>query len=82
MIDTNEQLKELFAPFEHIDISKLRNHEITASKNRPIYWICEDNGGDLCCGKSTAMSQVDLVLSSQVKQIMFFRRREAGLLGN
>ena len=82
MIDTNEQLKELFAPFEHIDISKLYAGQCVIDKDHPIYWICVGGDGDLCCGKSTFRAYVDMMLATPVKQIMFFRRRETNEAGN
>lgn len=76
MIDTNEQLKKMFEPFEQVDEIGLGQGRYQVDRDRPIYWVCVDNNGDLCCGKSTVMSQVSLVLASSVKQILFFRRRE------
>lgn len=82
MIDTNEQLKELFAPFEHIDISKLYAGQCVIDKDHPIYWIYVNGDGDLCGGNSTFRAHVDMVLATPVKQIMFFKRREIRPLGN
>lgn len=76
MIDTNEELKKMFEPFEQVDEIGLGQGRYKVDRDHPIYWVCVDNSGDLCCGKSTVMSQVLLVLASSTKQILFFRRRE------
>ena len=76
MIDTNEQLKKMFEPFQQVDPIGLGEGKYQVDRLHPIYWICVDNSGDLCCGKSTVMNQVLLVLASSAKQILFFKRRE------
>lgn len=76
MIDTNEQLKKMFEPFQQVNAIGLGEGKYIVDRVHPIYWICVDSSGDLCCGKSTVMAQVTLILSSNVKQILFFRRRE------
>lgn len=76
MIDTNEQLKKMFEPFQQVDPIGLGQGKYIVDRDHPIYWVCVDNSGDLCCGKSTVIAQVTLILSSNVKQILFFKRRE------
>ena len=75
MIDTNEQLKEMFEPYEQVDEIKLSGGQVEIDRDHPIYWICVDNSGDLCCGKSTNKAQINLMLASSVKQILYFKKR-------
>lgn len=76
MIDTNEQLKELFSPYKQVDVSEL-NDDYWIDRENPVYWIAVDTNGDLCCGKATDISQIKVVLLCGPKIVLFFKKRDA-----
>lgn len=75
MIDTNEQLKELFSLYQQVDETQL-NDDYWIDRENPVYWICVDTNGDLCCGKATDISQIKVVLACRPRKTLFFRKRD------
>ena len=75
MIDTNEQLKELFSQYELIDESEL-NDDYWIDRENPIYWIADEHTGGMSSGKAVDISQIKLILRYRPRKILFFKKRE------